>query len=278
MSSCSRPLWRRGRACESLVVRDPLRQFVTPELRDPALVVAFEGWGDAGEAATSALRFVSEAIHAVPLADIDPEEFYDFTVRRPNVILDAKYERSIRWPTNELRYGTVGGSREIVLGMGVEPHLRWRRFCDVFVGLARRLGVRRVVLIGAFLADVVYSRPVPVSGFATDHAEFQRLGVEPSRYEGPTGISGVLGERFQNEGMDVVSLWAGLPHYINASPNPRGALALVQALTRCLDFRLDEAPLLESAAAFEQKISKLVAGDPELAEYVRQLKRRDFSQ
>ncbi len=242
------------------------------------LILAFEGWGDAGEAATDALRVVSEAARSVPLADIDPEEFYDFTIHRPNVVLDAKHERSIRWPSNEFRYGTIDASRDLVLGMGVEPHLRWRRYSDLFTRLARKLSVRRVVLLGAFLADVVYSRPVQVTGFATDRELLQRLGVESSRYEGPTGIAGVLSERFQNEGIEVVSLWAGLPHYINASPNPRGALALVQVLCRCLDLRIDEAALRERADAFEQKISQLVAGDPELSEYVRQLKRRDFAQ
>ncbi len=255
-----------------------IRQFVTPVLRDPALLLAFEGWGDAGEAATTALAYVSNAVKSVPLAELDAEEFYDFTVRRPNVVLDAKQERSIRWPTNEFRYGIIDDKRDIVLGSGVEPHLRWRSFCDLFVGLARDLGIRRVVLMGAFLADVVYSRPVRVTGSATDGALLERLGVEHSRYEGPTGISGVLGDRFQNEGLEVVSLWVGLPHYINASPNPRGALALVEILARCLEIRLDEEALRARVVEFEQKISQLVANDPELSEYVKQLKRRDFAQ
>jgi predicted ATP-grasp superfamily ATP-dependent carboligase len=135
-----------------------------------------------------------------------------------------------------------------------------------------------VVLLGAYLADVVYSRPVAVSGFATKPEWLAELGVQPSRYEGPTGVVGVLGERFREDGLDVLSLWAGLPHYVNASPNPRGALALLQKLVTCLDLKLDLAPLQSQAAEFEQNVSEMVSADPELSEYVRQLKRREFAQ
>ncbi|MCG8588843.1 MAG: PAC2 family protein [Proteobacteria bacterium] len=254
-----------------------LRMHVAPELHDPPLVLAFDGWNDAGEAATNAVRYVAEAIHTVPLADIDPEEFYDFTVRRPEVVL-VNGRREIQWPQNEFRYGSVDGDRELVTGVGVEPHLRWRHYVDAVAELVRSVGVRRVVLLGAYLAEVVYSRPVAVTGFATRSDELERLGVEPSAYQGPTGVLGVLADRLDRDGVDVVSLWAGLPHYINASPNPRGALALVQKLTQCLDFRIDDEPLRKEAAEFEQRISALVTGDPELADYVRQLKRRDFAQ
>jgi proteasome assembly chaperone (PAC2) family protein len=259
-------------------VDDPLRIHVEPTLRDPAMVLAFEGFNDAGEAATTALRYVSDAIRSVPLADLDAEEFYDFTVRRPNLVLDQKKARKVVWPRNQFRFGSIDASRELVIGQGVEPHLRWRSFSDHIARLARELGVKRVVLLGAYLADVVYSRPVRVTGFAADRQELEGLGVEASAYEGPTGIVGVLGERFQNEGIRVMSLWAGLPHYINASPNPRGALALLQVLTQCLDFRMDAEPLRRQAAEFEDRISQLVAGDSELSEYVKQLKRRDFAQ
>lgn len=242
------------------------------------MVLAFEGFNDAGEAATRALSFVADAIRAVPLAELDCQDYYDFTVRRPNIVLDANRERRIVWPTNDFRFGAIDANREIVTGLGVEPHMRWQGFCDHVVELARRLDVRRVVLLGAYLADVVYSRPVRVTGFASCPEDLEGLGVESSAYEGPTGIVGVLGERMREEGFRVLSLWAGLPHYINASPNPRGALALLQTLTRCLDFRVDDEPLRASAAEFEQRISQLVSGDPELVEYVRQLKRREFAQ
>jgi proteasome assembly chaperone (PAC2) family protein len=259
-------------------VQDALQMHVRPELREPALLLAFEGWNDAGEAATTALRYVNDAIQSVPLAEIDPEEFFDFTVRRPNVVLEHTRTRRIVWPRNELRYGSLDAERELVTGIGVEPHLRWRRFSQIVVEAARELGVRQVVLLGAYLADVVYSRPVKVTGFSSQTGELERLGIDASSYQGPTGIVGVLAEDFQRAGLRVLSLWAGLPHYINASPNPRGALALLQSLTGVLGFRVDDAPLRSAAAEFEEKISQLVASDPELSEYVKQLKRREFAQ
>jgi hypothetical protein len=259
-------------------VRDALTFFAMPVLDNATLIAAFEGWNDAGEAATGAARYVESAIRAVPLAEIDGEEFLDFTVRRPLVRADDSGERSIEWPVTRLSYGECGAAQELVVAIGVEPHLRWRAYCDVFVSLVARLRVRRVVLLGAYVADVVYSRPVDVTGFASDDGRLEAIGVAPSRYEGPTGIVGVLGERLRAEGVAVLSLWAGLPHYISASPNPRGSLALVQKLASDLPLAIDEAPLRSDAAAFEQKISALVSGDPELTEYVRLLKKREFAQ
>ena len=251
---------------------------VQPELRDPALVLAFKGWNDACQAASMALDFVNEALQTVPLADIDPEEFYDFTVERPVVRFAGDEKRSLSWPNNQFRFGPIDGDRELIVGVGVEPHLRWRRYCESMVGLALDSGVQRVVLVGAYLADVVYSQPVSLTGFSTDPTVLPTLGVSASRYQGPTGIVGVLADAFEQEGLSVTSLWAGLPHYIDAAPNPRGALALLQKLTECLDFRIDEAPLRDQAADFEEKISTAVASDSELMEYVRQLKRRNFAQ
>jgi glycosyltransferase involved in cell wall biosynthesis len=259
-------------------VRDALTLFVEPVLENATLVAAFEGWNDAGEAATGAARYVEEAIHAVPLAEIDGEEFLDFTVRRPSVRAGANGARTIDWPVTRVTYGACDGARELVVAIGCEPHLRWRAYCDTFGALVRRLRVKRVVLLGAYVADVVYSRPVDVSGFASEADRLEAIGVAPSRYEGPTGIVGVLGERLRAEGVPVLSLWAGLPHYISASPNPRGSLALVQKLASDLPLAIDEAPLRSDAAAFEQKISALVSGDPELSEYVRLLKKREFAQ
>jgi hypothetical protein len=259
-------------------VRDALTFFVEPVLENATLVAAFEGWNDAGEAATGAARYVEQAIHAVPLAEIDGEEFLDFTVRRPSVRAGANGERTIDWPVTRVTYGACDGARELVVAIGYEPHLRWRAYCDTFGALVRRLRVKRVVLLGAYVADVVYSRPVDVSGFASEQNRLEAIGVAPSRYEGPTGIVGVLGELLRAEGVAVLSLWAGLPHYISASPNPRGSLALVQKLASDLPLAIDEAPLRSEAAAFEQKISALVSGDPELTEYVRLLKKREFAQ
>ena len=259
-------------------MRDALRMHVMPGLREPALLLAFEGWNDAGEAASGVARFVEQAVGAVPLAEIDGEEFFDFTVCRPRVQLGARGAREVEWPGLRFRFGTLGDDRELVIGVGAEPHLHWRAFNDLVVRLVRQLGVRRAVLLGAYLADVLYSRPVAITGFASAPELLERIAVAPSRYEGPTGIVGVLGERLQREGCEVLSLWAGLPHYISATPNPRGALALLQPLARHLDLKLDEEPLRRSAAEFEEKVNTLVAEDPELAEYVRQLKRREFAQ
>jgi hypothetical protein len=231
-------------------VIEPLRMHVQPALPGAPMLLAFEGWNDAGEAATSAVRYIEQALHSVPLAEIDCEEFLDFTVARPAVRLDREQTRVIEWPCTRFSYGRADASREIVLGLGVEPHLRWRR----------------------------YSRPVAVTGFATSPQLLERIGVTASDYQGPTGIVGVLAERLGREGVEIVSLWAGLPHYISASPNPRGALALVQKLSDLLGIAIDDKPLRDDAAGFEERISALVAADPELNEYVRQLKRREFAQ
>ena len=256
---------------------DPLRLLDPRELRAPDLLLAFEGWNDAGEAATSAVRFVASELGSGALAEIDPEAFFDFTVTRPQVRLGADGEREIDWPSFDFSFAR-GPERDLILGVGPEPHTRWRHFCDCVVEVARQHGARRVALLGSFLADVLYSRPVGVTGFASESALMERLGLEPSRYEGPTGIVGVLGDRLRREGLEVVSFWAGLPHYIDSSPNPRGALALVQQVAPYLGVTVDERPLVEAAAEFEQRISALVASDPTLAEYVKQLKRRDFAQ
>jgi proteasome assembly chaperone (PAC2) family protein len=251
---------------------------VRPSLRNAPLVMSFEGWNDAGEAASSAIRFVDQAIRSVPLAEIDGEEFIDYTVHRPTIRMTDDEKQIVEWPLTEFRYGSVDATRELVVGLGVEPHLRWHRFVEIVAELVSRLRIRQVVLLGAYVADVVYSRPVGVTGFASRPGLLSEFGVLPSRYEGPTGIVGVLADRLRRDGIDVASLWAGLPHYINATPNPRGALALVQKLTALLGIKLDEEPLRREAAAFEQRISNLVAADPELCEYVRQLKRREFAQ
>lgn len=257
---------------------DALFMHVEPRLRGAAMVLAFEGWNDAGESATCALRHVAQAIRAVPLAEVDGEEFFDFTVRRPTVSVDGSGARRIEWPATRFSYGAVDPQRELVIGVGVEPHLRWRRFCDLLGGFVQKLGISRVVMLGAYLADVVYSRPVGVTGFASSPELLDRLGVAPSGYQGPTGIVGVLAERLRRDGVEVVSLWAALPHYITATPNPRGALALLQKLVDVLQLKVDDERLRREAAEFEERSSALVAADPELNEYVRQLKRRDFAQ
>ncbi|HEY5656212.1 MAG TPA: PAC2 family protein [Myxococcota bacterium] len=257
---------------------DALRMHVRPTLNEAALVAAFEGWNDAGEAATCAVRYLAEAIRAVPLASIDCEEFLDLTVRRPVLHIGSRGERKVEWPRTEFSYGSVDASRELVLCQGIEPHVQWRRYVDLVAEVVSRLNIRRVILLGAYVADVVYSRPVTVTGFATSARMLEEIGVAPSRYQGPTGIVGVLGERLEQQGVAFASLWAGLPHYISAAPNPRGALALLQVASAALGIKIDDEPLREDAADFEERISAIVSADPELAEYVRQLKRREFAQ
>lgn len=252
--------------------------FVRPALRDASLVMTFDGWNDAGAAASSAVAFLERQLNSVPLAEIECEEFLDFTVSRPGVRLTETGARVIDWPKISFRFGSADPARELVLGTGPEPHMRWRHCCESVTELARNAGVRRVVLLGAYLADVVYSRPVSVTGFSSSSGLLESLGVSESGYEGPTGIVGVLAEHLASEGFEVVSLWAGLPHYINASPNPRGALALVQKLVEFLDLKIDVEALAREAAEFEERVSQIVASDAELGDYVRTLKKREFAQ
>ena len=224
--------------------------------------------------------FLNDALKTVALAEIDPEEFYDFTVARPQALLEAGQHRRIVWPSTEFRFGHVEGTTgvEIVTGLGTEPHMRWRTFSDEVASLAEAIGAQRVILLGAYLADVVYSRPVAVTGFASDADILESIGVERSGYEGPTGIIGVLADRLQADGRETLSLWACLPHYLNTSPNPRGTLALLERIQHYLNVAFDLQALEYEAKEFEQQASEIVASDPELSEYVRELKRRDFAQ
>jgi proteasome assembly chaperone (PAC2) family protein len=260
------------------VAPDPLRFEVRPVLREPALVLALEGWSDAGESASTAARWIASALCAVPLAEIDPEEFYDFTVRRPEVaVADGQVER-FAWPTTRFLYGAREAAGDLVVGLGIEPHLRWRAWSDEVLRLVRELDIRKVALLGAYLADVLYSRPVGVTAVASDGDLLGQLGLEPVRYAGPTGMLGLLGLRLREADCQVLSLWASLPHYIQLSPNARGALALVERAAPFLDLRFDVASLRHAAEECEQRTSALVSVDPELAEYVRELKRREFAQ
>ncbi len=251
---------------------------VQPALEAPSLLLAFEGWNDAGDAASAAARFLADALGAAPLGEIDGEEYYDFTVQRPVVKQAEEGRRSVAWPRFELRYAVIPGRTELLIGIGPEPHLHWRSWCAEMVELARRFRVSRIALLGAFLADVVYSLPVHVTGFAWPASRMEELGLRASNYEGPTGIVGVLGSVFPDAGFETVSFWAGLPHYIPLTPNPRGTLALVQQVARYLDLPIDRTPLEREAADYERRTSEVVAGDPQLAEYVRELKKRSFAQ
>ena len=251
---------------------------VHPVLGEPTLLLAFAGWNDACESATAAVEFVNEFLRGVPLADIDPDDYYDFTVSRPEVEYLAGRSGPIVWPSTEFRYGVTAEGVELITGLGVEPHMRWRRYCEAAVELAVDMGVRRCLILGAYLADVVYSQPVVVNGFSSDPELLERFAIEPTSYGGPTGIVGVLSNAMQEEGIEILSLWAGLPHYISATPNPRGTLALLRKVAQYLDTPFDLRQLKDETLQFEEEISKVVASDDELTDYVKELKRREFAQ
>ncbi len=261
----------------------PLRFHVRPTLRDAALLIALEGWNDAGEAATTAVHFVANELGAAPLAEIDAEEYFDFTVRRPFSVVEDGVARGLEWPATRFGFAAArarGGlaGRDLVTCHAVEPHLRWRDWSDRVLYLVDVLGIRRVLLLGAFLGDLLYSRPVDVTGVASDASLLRELAVEPVRYAGPVGMIGVLGQRLRDRGCQVVGLWAGLPHYIEVTPNPRGSLALLERGLPFLGIDVDLEPLREASRDCEEKSSAMVTGDPELSEYVRELKRREFAQ
>src|SRR5690606_38201916 len=217
-----------------------LRWRERPALDRPVLIAAFEGWNDAGDAATSAVAYLHDQWDARVIADIDPEEFYDFTSTRPRVELDEDEVRRIVWPANELSVATVPATdRAVVLLRGIEPQLKWRTFCDEVLAAAGALGVDLVVTLGALLAEVPHTRPVSVYGTAYADAVVDELGLSPSRYEGPTGIVGVLHAACQDAGLRSASLWAAVPTYVPGAPSPKAALALVDRVAQLLDTTID---------------------------------------
>src|SRR3954462_1615974 len=243
-----------------------------PELRAPVMVCAFKGWNDAGEAATAALSYIRGSFDARDVADIDPEEYYDFTVVRPTVRLTEGDVRKIEWPENTVAVAPVPGAEsDLVLFHGVEPSLRWRRFTDEVIGVAQELGVSTIITLGALLADVPHSRPVAITGITSDEALVERLGVEPPRYQGPTGIVGVVQRACADAGVPAVSLWASVPHYVAASPNPKVALALVRAFEGAAGLAVDAGELEEAAEDYERQVNAAVASDPEVKAFVERL-------
>lgn len=258
---------------------DPLTFESRPSLRNPVLLVAFAGWSDAGASATTAVRYLAEQLLAKKFASIDPEEFYDFSVQRPMVRLNENKIREIHWPSYDFYFAEgMGLDRDFVLGVGVEPQLRWRAFTETILRFARECQIEMVVTLGAYLDEVLYTRPVPLTGFSTDPKLTEELDLVPSRYQGPTGIIGVLSDAFRKADTPHLSLWASLPHYLSASPNPRGSLALLLRLTQWLGLRVDTTLLETAAADFQAKINEAVNGDPKLSAFVRELKKREFEQ
>jgi proteasome assembly chaperone (PAC2) family protein len=251
----------------------PLQWEYRPDgLRAPALVCAFKGWNDAADAASSAVTFMGSALGARRFATIDPEEFYDFQSTRPHVKLVDGLARSIVWPEIELFEARVPRApRDLVLLTGTEPSLRWRGFTRVIVELAEALSTQLVVTVGALLADVPHSRPVSVTGLASDPSLVSRLGMSNSSYEGPTGIVGVLHAACQQNGLPSASLWAAVPHYIAAAPNPKASLALVRKLEGLVGVAVDASELESAAADYERQVNLAVQSDPDVQAFVERL-------
>lgn len=243
-----------------------------PRLRDPLLVCAFKGWNDAGEAASAALRFLIESFDAEQMGAIDPEEYFDFSDTRPTVSLEGGRARVIHWPEVTFHAATVtGADRDLLLLEGPEPSLRWRRFTRTVIEAARELGARQMVTLGALLADVPHTRPTHITGLASDHSVIERLGVDRSTYEGPTGIVGVLHDACTKADMPSSSLWAAVPHYVAAAPNPKAALALVRKFEGLARMAVDASALEEAAEDYERQVSAAVASDPDVKAFVERL-------
>jgi predicted ATP-grasp superfamily ATP-dependent carboligase len=243
-------------------------------LRAPALICAFTGWNDAGDAASAGLQYLGASLKATRFARIDPEDFYDFQATRPKIKFVEGRTRSIEWPEVEVYAAHVPRApRDLVLIQGAEPSMRWRSFCRLIVDLAEALGTQLVVTLGALLADVPHSRPVPITGFSSDEALTQRLGLQQSGYEGPTGIVGVLHSACQEAGLPSASLWASVPHYVAAAPNPKAALALVRKLESLVGVSVDAEELEHSAADYERQVSLAVQSDPDVQAFVERLER-----
>jgi hypothetical protein len=246
-----------------------------PVLRSPVAIAAFEGWNDAADASTAAVEHLEQVWSARPVAALDPEDYYDFQVNRPTVSMVEGETRRIEWPTTRLSVASPPGTdRDVVLIRGIEPSMRWRGFCSEVLELCHSLEVNRIVLLGALLADVPYSRPLPVSGSAPSRSAAERLSLIPTRYEGPTGIVGVLHDACLRAELDTVSFWVHVPHYANNPPCPKATQALLHRVEDVLDLPIPLMGLPEEAAAWEQRLRTAAEQDAELAEYVRELEER----
>ena len=254
----------------------PTRPAGVEPLRSPVMVAAFEGWNDAGDAATGAVEHLADVWDSVAVAAVDPDEYYDFQVNRPTVSLEDGTTRRITWPTTRFLVCRLPGSeRDLVLVRGVEPNMRWRGFCEEVLAVAKELGVAQVVTLGALLADSPHTRPVPVSGTSSDAGLSARLGLEPSRYEGPTGIVGVLQEACERAGLPSVSFWAAVPHYVAQPPCPKATIALLRRVEDLLDVTVPLADLPEEARTWERQVDELAAEDSDVAEYIATLEDRE---
>jgi proteasome assembly chaperone (PAC2) family protein len=256
-------------------VAEELRVHERPELTRPVLIAAFRGWNDGAQAASLAAGYLAKTWGAEQFADVDPEGFFDFQATRPHVSLEEGVTRRIDWPETAFYHARPDGlDRDVVLLLGIEPNLRWRTFTELLVGVARDLNVELMITLGALLADVPHTRPSPVTGSASDEELVQRLGLSASRYEGPTGIVGVLHDACKSAGIPSASLWAAVPHYVSLTPSPRAAVALCERLGDLIGVEVDVDELEEAAASYEEQVSEAVASDEETAAYVEELERR----
>jgi proteasome assembly chaperone (PAC2) family protein len=246
-----------------------------PSLRRPTLVAAFSGWNDAGDAASDGVRWLARTVGARVFATLDTEEYLDFQAARPTVELVDGVIREIQWPALAFSAGSLpAGGRDLVLLLGVEPNLRWPTFCDDVISVARTTGCELVVTLGALLGDVPHSRPIRCTGSATDEVLAAKLGMERSRYEGPTGIVGVLHDAARRVGFASASIWAPVPHYVATPPNPKATRALLSRLSTLIDIDLDLSDLDIAAAAWERSVDEVVAGDADASSYVERLEAR----
>jgi len=241
-------------------------------LRAPAMICAFKGWNDAGDAASSALTFLATELGAERFATIDPEEFYDFQTTRPQIRLTEGLTREITWPAVELYEARIPRApRDLILVAGSEPSMRWKTFSRTITDVAEVLGTQLVVTLGSLLADVPHTRPTHITGLASDPSLVERLGLTASSYEGPTGITGVLHTACQDTGIPSASLWAAVPHYIAAAPNPKAALALVRRLEGLVGVTVDASSLEEASVDYERQVSRAVQSDPDVQAFVERL-------
>jgi proteasome assembly chaperone (PAC2) family protein len=243
-----------------------------PQLRSPVLVASFSGWNDAASAASTALGAIGAALETELIARIDPEEFFDFQANRPTIEISDGEMQGVEWPDNLIVSATAeGAERDLLLISGTEPSTRWRTFCNSVLDVAEACGVEDVVTFGSLIADVAHTRPVPITGLATDEAMIDQLGFEDVAYEGPTGVLGIFHAVCRERGMSAASLWAAVPHYAAAVPNPKAGLALLRRLEGMIGIAVEASELEEAASAFEQQVTQAVAANPEIKEMVERL-------
>jgi proteasome assembly chaperone (PAC2) family protein len=261
---------------------DDLKIHTRPEgLRRPILIMAFGGWNDAAESATTAVRYLGTSFRAEKFAEIDPEEFYHFGLSRPYVRFKpgSETEREITWPATEFSITQASTlTRDVIVGVAVEPHLRWKTYCGVVLELARRCEATLVLTLGALLAEVPHTRPVRLSGSASDPELAVRLGVRPTKYEGPTGIVGVLNTICREQGFATASLWANVPHYISGIENPKATLALVERVAPLLGATIEVRELEDAGKQFDSNLKEIVAQNAKIANYIKKLESRDAAE